>query len=261
MSVIDGKKIAEDILSELKKLPIPTGRLAAVLSGENQPSLSFLRQKEKVARDLGIQFELRQLSDSLSQKELEYIVRKISKDESVYGVIVQLPLPDKYDKRAVLNSIDAQKDIDALCDMNDDMFPPSVLSLKYILEDIGFIITGKKVVVVGNGFLIGQPIARWLKGGNVEFVILEKDNFDITALKEADLVISGTGQTGLIRGEYLKNGVVIIDYGYGIRNGKVSGDVDFESVKKLASFVTPTPGGTGPIVVASLFVNFYGKRR
>lgn len=256
--IIDGKQIAENMLSELKKLPTPTKKFVGVLSGEDTASLSFLRQKEKVARELGIHFELRQFAESLSQEELENSVREISDDESVGGIIVQLPLPAKYDRDGVLSAIDMGKDVDALRDGNT-LLTPAVLSLKYILENIGFEIVGKEAVVVGHGFLIGRPIAQWLTNNGASVVVVEKDFFDIDALKSADLVISGTGQSNLINGEHLKQGVVVVDYGYGVVDGKVCGDVEIESVSKIASHVTPTPGGTGPIVVAGLFVNFYKK--
>ncbi len=260
MVIIDGKKIAQGILSDLKKLPVPIGKLVAILVGENSASRSFLRQKERVAQELGVSFELRVLSDSLKQEELEHIVSEISHDTSVHGVIVQLPLPQKYNAHEVINQIALRKDIDALREGNEEMLPPAVLSLAYILKEINLDLTQRKVVVVGHGFLIGQPITTWLKNKNCDVVVLDKDNFTPSALKEADLIVSGTGQVGLIRGEYLKEGVVVVDYGYGVCDGKVSGDVDVVSMEKIAGFVTPTPGGTGPLVVISLFVNFYGKQ-
>lgn len=256
--IIDGKKIAQNILSELKKLPIPKGKLVAVLAGDDPASLSFLRQKEKVARELGVHFELRQFPESLNQEELEYEVQKIFEDENVGGVIVQLPLPKKYDRTGVLKVIDMKKDVDALREGNT-MLPPAALSLKYILEAIGFDPAGKKAVVVGHGFLIGSPIAAWLAEKNATVTIVEKGDFNVRAIKEADLVISGTGQSNLICGEHLKHGVVVIDYGYGVVDGKVCGDAHLASVSDVASYVTPTPGGTGPVVVAALFVNFYGR--
>ncbi|OIO30516.1 hypothetical protein AUJ77_02995 [Candidatus Nomurabacteria bacterium CG1_02_43_90] len=260
MLIIDGKKITEGILSDLKKLPVPSGKLVVVLVGENPASRSFLRQKERVARDLGVSFELRSLPDSLSQEELERVVLLTSQDASVRGVIVQLPLPQKYNAREVIKHIDMQKDIDALREGNEGMLPPAVLSLAYILKEINFDLTHKQVVVVGHGFLIGQPIALWLKNKKCDVVVLDKDNFTPSVLKEADLIISGTGKVGLIRGEYLKEGVVVVDYGYGMQEGKVSGDVDIDSVQNTGGFATPTPGGTGPLVVVSLLVNFYGKQ-
>lgn len=256
--IINGKKIAENILNDLKKLPVPTGKLVAVLSGDDSASLSFLRQKEKVARELGVPFEMRQFADALSQEELEYEVHKISEDDSVGGIIVQLPLPKKYDRTTIVNAIAMEKDVDALREGNT-LLPPAALSLKYILENIGFDPAGKKAVVVGHGFLIGRPIAKWLTDKKAIVTIVEKEDFNLDALREAGLVVSGTGQSNLIKGEHLKQGVVVIDYGYGVVDGKVCGDVEFESVSRVASFVTPTPGGTGPVVVAALFVNFYGR--
>ncbi|MBI5400603.1 MAG: bifunctional 5,10-methylenetetrahydrofolate dehydrogenase/5,10-methenyltetrahydrofolate cyclohydrolase [Candidatus Yonathbacteria bacterium] len=255
--IIDGEKIAEGILNELKKLPVPTKKLVAVLSGNDSASISFLRQKEKVARELGVDFELKQFPESLSQGEFEEAVRKISEDDSVGGIIVQLPLPTKYNRVPVLDAIDFKKDTDALRGGNKITRAPAALSLKYILEDIGFDPANKKAVVVGYGFLIGQPITNWLTSKNAQVVIIEKDYFDKDAFKGADLVVSGTGQSNLIKGEHLKHGVVVVDYGYGVVDGKVCGDTEIESVSKVASFVTPTPGGTGPVVVVALFVNFY----
>lgn len=257
MAITNGGKIAENILSNLKKLPVPTGKLVAVLSGDDSASLSFLRQKEKVARELGVEFELRRFPESLSQEELEGAVRKISEDGSVEGIIVQLPLPKKYDRTTIVKAIAMEKDVDALREGNT-LLPPAALSLKYILEDIGFDPTREKAVVVGHGFLIGRPIAKWLTDKKAIVTIIEKDDFNLGALMEAGLVVSGTGQSNLIKGGHIKQGVVVVDYGYGVVDGKVCGDIEFESVSSVASFVTPTPGGTGPVVVAALFVNFYG---
>lgn len=255
--IIDGNKISESILSELRQTKPPKKELAAILVGEDEASLSFLRQKKKTATSLGVKFVLYHLSQDLSQEELEKEVKKISKRRSVGGVIVQLPLPKKHNRIPVLNAIGIEKDVDVLNGETTSVLAPATGALKRILEEVGFDLPGKRAVVVGPGLLIGQPIATWLMTRVIKLSVLGKAKLDTEVLKEADLIVSGTGQAHLIKGEYIKKGAVVIDYGYGSVNGKLAGDIEIDSVDKVASYVTPTPGGTGPVVVAMLLWNFF----
>ena len=255
--IIDGNDIAEHILSELRRRPTPRKELSAILIGGNPASVSFLRQKEKTARSLGVRFRLYRFPASLPQKKLEAAVRAISKNRAVGGVIVQLPIPKKFNRVPILNAIGIEKDIDVLNGETTSVLAPASGALRRIFEEIGFNPRGKRAVVLGPGLLVGRPIASWLMDKVVKLTILGKTKLDVKTLREADLVVSGTGVPRLISGAHLKRGAVAIDYGYGRIKGVVSGDFDFESVKRAARHITPTPGGTGPIVVAELFRNFY----
>ncbi len=255
--MIDGSAIAAKIIAELKTKKVPKKALAAILVGEDKASLSFLKQKEKVAKELGVTFTLHILPDSLSQHQLEQNVRAISNDKTVGAVIVQLPLPKKYDRVPVLNAIGIEKDVDVLNGETTRVLPPAVGALKHILDELQFDITGKKATVVGPGMLIGRPIAAWLMPQVVKLTVLGKAKLDVEAIKEADLVITGAGAPHLINDTHVKPNAVVIDFGYGEHEGKTTGDVDVKSVAMKTSHVTPTPGGTGPIVVAQLFENFF----
>lgn len=256
--MIDGKAIAEKMIAELKVLPVPKKKLAAILVGDNKHSRSFLKQKGATAKELGINFELYELPETLSQREVEEAVRKISKDPTVGGVIVQIPLPVHYKRTPVLEAIDLAKDVDDLSGGKQPILPPAPGSLKRILEEIHFDLKGKRAVVVGPGFLIGKPIATWLMGKVANLTVIDMGGFDEEALKAADLIVTAAGVPGLIKGEHIKKDAVLIDYSYGTdANGEISGDVEVSSCIKKTEMITKTPGGTGPIVVAQLFVNFY----
>lgn len=256
--LIDCKKIAMEIFEELKKLPLPKKSLTAILVGEDPASLSFLKQKEKAAAALGIKFQLLKFSATISQDDLQKEIKKIAEDNTVGGLIIQLPLPLNLDRNQILSFIPSDKDVDALNSFTSLTLSPTVKTLQIILARIGFDFTNKQVVIFGRGFLVGQPIANWLKDKVKTLTVLASDA-DFKTIQEslatADLIVSGVGKPGLINPDGLKNNTVIIDFGYARdENGKIKGD--FDAKNSLLSY-TPTPGGTGPILVAALFQNFY----
>lgn len=306
---IDGKQIAERMIAELKMSFTPTQYLAAVWVGENAASESFLKQKEKTARELGVEFQLVRFPETITTASLSAEVGVIGKDKKCGGIILQLPLPLAIDRDAVIRGIPLRKDVDSLSGKNE-VLPPVVGVVGKILvneiaqplfpnrvlpkifravtssreEAVGgeassvsegvasrgsraasaagdeerSVLLGLKelhVGVIGRGFLTGAPIAKWLKGKAKALSLVDKGD-DFEPLKHADLVISGTGVTGLIRPEMLKPGAICIDFGYGMKDGHVLGDFD-PSCDRICSVFTPTPGGTGPILVAQLFTNFY----
>ncbi len=259
MIKVDGKKIAKKIINELKKKPAPKKILAAILVGNDKASLAFLGRKEKIAQELGIEFYLHQLDESISQKELEDYVRRISDDNRVGGIIVQLPLPEKFDREKVLAVLDLKKDVDALS-LDSPVEAPVIGVVKVILEDLGINIINKKIVVVGKGLLIGRPVINWLSQeniqhptSNIQIKIADSKTKDLKSfLADSDLVITGVGKANLIDPSWLKNGAGIIDFGF---------PPDIETIKPETlnhlAFYTPTPGGTGPVLVAILFSNFF----
>ncbi|MDP3880861.1 MAG: bifunctional 5,10-methylenetetrahydrofolate dehydrogenase/5,10-methenyltetrahydrofolate cyclohydrolase [bacterium] len=255
--MIDCEAIEKSIISSLKKRKAPQKTLAAVLVGSDSASLSFLKQKKAVAEELGVRFELIKLSAALSQGALEDKVRKISRRNNVGGVIVQLPLPKKFDRVPVLNAIGISKDIDVLNGENSKVLAPAAGALERILKKIKFKAEGKKLVVVGSGILIGEPAVKWLMKRAKKLTVFNKGGIDRKTLKQADLIVSGTGVAGLIGGKDIKRGAVVVDFGYGKKNGVLMGDIDFKSASKKTDKITPVPGGTGPIVVAILLQNFF----
>jgi methylenetetrahydrofolate dehydrogenase (NADP+)/methenyltetrahydrofolate cyclohydrolase len=256
--IIDGSEIAQKILKELQKLPVPQKEFAAVLVGDDQASLSFLKQKEKTAESLGVKFKLYRFEDSLAESELIERIAKISSNDQVGAIIIQLPLPPKFNRVAVLNAIGIEKDVDVLNGETSKVLAPAAGALKRILETIKFDIADKQVVVVGSGILIGRPIVDWLMSQVKHLTVVNRGGYDPQLIRTADVVVAGAGVPRLIRGEHIKHGAVIVDFGYGRDEAdELAGDVDFKSVQRVAGYVTPTPGGTGPVVVAQLFWNFY----
>lgn len=258
MIVIDGKKIAAEILEPLKYQPKPEKKLVAVLVGDDSSSISFLKQKEKMAKELGIEFKLYTFTGDVDQEDLEEKIEEIGKDERVGGIIIQLPLPPRFNRERIIARINPKKDIDAITpNVLVESLPVAVL--KAILSSVGYDINDKVVAVVGRGILIGKPVAEWIKGKCREVLVFSSAS-NLADLKIADLVITGVGKAGLIKPEMLKSGVGVIDFGFDTKDGKISGDLDIKSLvtsHSSLSFYTPTPGGTGPILVAELFRNFY----
>lgn len=253
--LIDGKKIARKVIESLKKFPNPNKKLAAVLVGENPASISFLKQKEKISKELGIEFRLYKFPVEIEEKDLIEEIKKLNRDEAVGGILIQLPLPAKFNRETIIATLDPKKDIDALLP-GSSVLPLAVEVVKDILEELHYPPENKIVGVVGRGFLVGKPIAEWLSGKCREVIIFHTKT-DLSRIKDCDLVICGAGKAGLIKPEMLKSGAGVIDFGFSAVNGKISGDFDSSNLSSSLSFYTPTPGGTGPILVAELFKNFY----
>lgn len=263
---IDGHAVAAEIIGELKKLPKPERIFAAILVGDDSRSLSFLKQKEKVAKELGVDFRLYQLEALLGNDGLRREIRNLVGKKSVGGAIIQLPLPEGLNASYVLNAIPREKDVDVLGERalgafyknRNPVLPPAVATVKTIFEKVNFDLSKSEVAVVGLGTLVGKPVSLWLIGKCRELHLLGK-NSDLAILSTADIVISGVGKAGIINSDILKEGAGVIDFGYYyFPSGQVSGDFEIPSASsRQVSFYTPTPGGTGPILVAELFRNFY----
>lgn len=267
MLKISGNEIAQKIIDELKSQPKPEKFLAAILVGENPASVNFLKQKEKVAKELGVDFRIYLFPEGIKNDDLRKEVLKIALLKKVGGLIVQLPLPEHLNKHYILNVIPREKDVDVIGERalgafyagRNQILPPAVEVVQEIIENCKLKIENLRVAVVGLGFLIGKPIATWLMGKCPEVYLLRRGS-DFEILKQTDLVISGVGKAGLIKSEMLKKGAGIIDFGYAVdENKKIKGDFDASLLNTTNSllFYTPTPAGTGPILVAKLFENFY----
>lgn len=268
MAAIDGKKIAEKIIDGLKIRPKIKKYFAAFLVGDDLASFGFLKLKEKTAKELGIDFRIYKFPNNIKNDELRKKIRIISGRRNCGGAIVQLPLPEHLNRHYVLNVISPEKDVDvtgeralgAFYTGRSAVLPPAVAVLEEILKAENFALEGKKIAVVGLGFLVGKPASVWLEGKCYEIYLLDKGS-DLTILKQADLVISGVGQAGIIRAETLKKGAAVVDFGYSAgEDGKIKGDLDLSGAESL-SFYTLTPGGTGPVLVAKIFQNFFDLNR
>ena len=264
--IIDGKKIADEIIARLKKLPRPDTFFGAMVVGDDAASLHFLKQKERVAKELGIEFQLYQLSEAITTDKLRQEIGRLAQPKHCGGFIVQLPLPEKINRHYILNAIPKEKDADCLSEAalgafyteRSDIAPPSVAAVEEILKLEHRNLRDLKVVMVGAGFLIGKPIGFWLQNKVSELVVLDATVKNLHAkLSDADIVISGTGQANLFSAKHLPEGAVVIDFGFNHVNGKITGDFDPTGAEEKNIHYTKTPGGTGPVLVAKLFENFY----
>jgi len=270
MQKISGAEIAQKIVNSLESWPKPKKILAAILVGENPASISFLKQKEKIANELDVDFRIYNFPETIKNDKLRQEVGRIASQKPVAGVIVQLPLPKNINPHYVLNAIPREKDVDVLGERalgafyagRNPVLPPAVGVVEKILTTYDLRLTTSKVAVVGLGFLVGKPIANWLMGKCPEIYLLDQGS-DFSILNNADLVITGVGKPGLIKPEMLKERTGVIDFGYSLdENGKIRGDFDSSKIGNWKLEIgnlwyTPTPDGTGPVLVAKIFENFY----
>lgn len=266
MHIIDGKQIAGEIVTGLKNRPKPDKFFAAILVGDDPASINFLKQKEKVAFELGVDFRLYTLPAATTTDELRREIARLAGPKQCGGCIVQLPLPEGVSKHYVLNAIPKEKDLDILSEPalgsfytgRNAIVPPSVAVVEEILKREHCPLRELKVVVVGAGFLVGKPIGFWLQNRVAELTVLDSKVKDIKAhLRDADVVISGVGKAHLFSARDLKDNAVVMDFGWDRFEGKISGDFDPTGVEEKNISYTPTPGGTGPVLVAKLLENFY----
>ena len=268
MIIIDGKKIQEKILTSVKKQVEQLGFqpvFTDVLVGKDPASIQYMRMKERMAEKVGIHFHNASFPANISTEELIEEIKKLNYLPNMCGIIVQLPLPETIDKRLILDSIDPELDVDTLglvasTEFNNskrDVGFPAALACMYILDSLQMMdLVNKNIVVLGQGELVGKPMATLLQLRRLHPSIVDSETKDRRKiLKEADIIISGIGRGKFITGDMLKKGVILIDAGTSESNGGIVGDVDLESVKDVASFVSPVPGGVGPVTVAMLLNN------
>jgi len=264
--IIDGKKIAEEIAARLKALPQPGKFFGAAVVGDDPASLNFLKQKERVAKELGIEFRLYQLSADSTTDALRAEIGRLAQPQNCGGFIVQLPLPEKINRHYVLNAIPKGKDTDCLGEAalgafyteRSSVMPPSVAAVEEILKLERRSLRDLKAVMVGAGLLIGKPVGFWLQNKVAELVVLDATVKNLHAkLGDADIVVSGAGQAHLFGPEHLREGALVIDFGFNQSGGKIVGDFNPAGAEEKNIHYTKTPGGTGPILVAELFENFY----
>jgi len=265
--IIDGKQLAQEIIEELKKerKEIPKKiRLGIVLVSSNPASLSFIKQKEKVAKELEVETRIYQFDESIKTKELRKKVSEICRVTYNRGVVVQLPLPKTINTQSILNAILPLKDPDCLSEKNLAKFytnrlnilPPVVGAIKFLLTLYQIPIEGKNVLIIGRGQLVGKPAALWFINQRATVMVANSKTPNLNELtKMAEIIVSSAGVPNLIKGENVKEGVVIFDAAVVSEDGQLKGDADIDSLKDKASFLTPVPGGLGPLTVAFLFKN------
>lgn len=255
--IIDGRAIARELEQDLKKslLGVPQKNVAFVMFLDTPATRQFVAMKSRVAERLGINVETIECFDCTTTQEAIIRIGEISR-KSYDGVVVQLPLPTDFVVEEVVNAVPADLDIDGL--RRDSKFlAPVAMAVWKIFNFYQIDLGGKEIVVVGNGRLVGEPVVRMLTGKNLSVKLVEKETDDKTMrtlIKNADVIVSGVGVPGLIGPDMVKDGVVLVDAGTSEQAGKLIGDVDPACAGK-ASFMTPVPGGVGPVTVACLFAN------
>ena len=265
--IIDGKKIASQILVELKKKITEKNiklNLAIILVSDNVGLKKFVNLKAKAAQEIGVGCFVCEFPENISTAELVGKVKKIVVDEANNGVIIELSLPKHVDTQTVLNEVSPKKDVDVLSQEAQNIFfggqfdvlPPAVEAVKTVLEFHQIKPQDKKVAVFGQGLLVGQPVSFWLekvgaKVSRIDEFTTHPENYS----READLVISGVGKPEFIASDMIKDGATVIDFGYENKDGTIKGDFDFNSVSQKAGLITPVPGGIGPVVVVSVLKN------
>lgn len=272
--IIDGKKIAAEILEKLKALPRPGAFFGAALIGEDPASVGFLKQKARVAEELGIEFRLYRLQEDITTDKLREEIGRLARVKNCGGFIVQLPIPKHINKHYTLNAIPKEKDVDVLCESSlgafytgrSDIVPPSVGAVGEILKHNKKNLRECSVVLMGTGFLTGKPVGFWLQEQVAELTIIDEHSKNLRGkLADADIVISGAGVPQLFNLGDLGDGALVIDFGWNKLDGKTVGDfdaiADSHQAQKKKILYTPTPGGTGPVLVAKLFENFYTLNR
>ena len=267
------KRIKEQLAQEVQTLVQqgkPRPKLVVILVGEHPASISYVTRKEKDAKEIGFLSEIRRLSDDSTEEALLAEVERCNQDPSIHGILVQLPLPNHINKTKVLEAIDVDKDVDGFHPINIGRFhtdqesfisctPKGIMSL---LASTKLSLEGKNAVVLGRSNIVGKPVAMLLMQANATVTIVHRHTVNTKELcQQADIIIAAVGQAQMVKADWVKPGAIIIDVGVnrvGIHeNGKAKlvGDVDYEAVKEVAGYITPVPGGVGPMTIASLLEN------
>ncbi len=266
--IIDGKaisaKVREEIRLEVEKMEKKPG-LAVIIVGEDPASKVYVRNKAKGCEEVGFYSEVHALPENTTEAELLALINKLNESDKINGILVQLPLPKHLDEKAVINAIRPDKDVDAFHPVNTgkimigdyDFLPCTPAGVMRLLSESGIEVSGKKCVVVGRSNIVGKPQAMLLLQQNGTVTICHSRTKDLKAeCLNADILVVAIGKAKFITGEYIKSGATVIDVGMDRdENGKLCGDVDFESAEKVAGAITPVPGGVGPMTIAMLLTN------
>ena len=269
--IIDGKKIAAELREELKKKIVELKSnynsipgLTVILVGEDPPSKIYVKNKEKFAKEVGMNSEVIRYEEKVEEKVLLNKIRELNNDKKVSGILVQLPLPKHIDKRKVIETILPSKDVDGFHPVNvgnlssgyDSSIPCTPLGCYLLLKKVEKNLSGKHAVMIGRSNLNGKPMTQLLLKENCTVTITHSKTRDLKAeCNRADIIIAAVGMPKLVKGDWIKKGAIVIDVGINKTDSGLVGDVDFDEVFKVAKAVTPVPGGVGPMTIACLLNN------
>ncbi|ECC1498147.1 bifunctional methylenetetrahydrofolate dehydrogenase/methenyltetrahydrofolate cyclohydrolase FolD [Listeria monocytogenes] len=269
--IIDGKKLAKEIqekvtreVAELVKEGKKPG-LAVVLVGDNQASRTYVRNKQKRTEEAGMKSVLIELPENVTEEKLLSVVEELNEDKTIHGILVQLPLPEHISEEKVIDTISYDKDVDGFHPMNvgnlfigkDSFVPCTPAGIIELIKSTGTQIEGKRAVVIGRSNIVGKPVAQLLLNENATVTIAHSRTKDLSQVaKEADILVVATGLAKFVKKDYIKPGAIVIDVGMDRdENNKLCGDVDFDDVVEKAGFITPVPGGVGPMTITMLLAN------
>ena len=271
MKILDGKavslKVKESVKvrsEELKKFGVePT--LAVILVGEDKASQTYVRAKEKACNEYGIKSVAHRLSENTTQNELLALINVLNLDDSIHGILVQLPLPKHIDTNTVLATIDPAKDVDGFHAVNvgklvsglDGFVPCTPLGVMEILKEYDIEVAGLNAVVIGRSNIVGKPMANLLLNASATVTITHSKTKNLKEIcKNADLIVAAIGKPFFLKADMVKDGAVVVDVGINrLDDGRLVGDVDFDEVAPKCSYITPVPGGVGPMTIAMLLNN------
>ena len=271
MKILDGKavslKVKESVkvrADELKKFGVePT--LAVVLVGEDKASQTYVRAKEKACNEYGIKSVAHRLSENTTRNELLALINVLNLDDSIHGILVQLPLPKHIDTNVVLAAIDPRKDVDGFHAVNvgklvsglEGFVPCTPLGVMEILKEYGIDVAGLNAVVIGRSNIVGKPMANLLLNASATVTVTHSKTKNLKEIcKNADLIVAAIGKPFFLKADMVKDGAVVVDVGINrLDDGRLVGDVDFDEVAPKCSYITPVPGGVGPMTIAMLLNN------
>ncbi|MCT6528078.1 bifunctional methylenetetrahydrofolate dehydrogenase/methenyltetrahydrofolate cyclohydrolase FolD [Staphylococcus aureus] len=269
--ILDGKQIAKDYRQGLQdqvealKEKGFTPKLSVILVGNDGASQSYVRLKKKAAEKIGMISEIVHLEETATEEEVLNELNRLNNDDSVSGILVQVPLPKQVSEQKILEAINPEKDVDGFHPINigklyideQTFVPCTPLGIMEILKHADIDLEGKNAVVIGRSHIVGQPVSKLLLQKNASVTILHSRSKDMASyLKDADVIVSAVGKPGLVTKDVVKEGAVIIDVGNTPdENGKLKGDVDYDAVKEIAGAITPVPGGVGPLTITMVLNN------
>ena len=269
--IIDGKALAKKIrenlkieCEELKQKDIKS-KLAVIMVGDDSASKLYVKNKNKACEDVGIEYEEYLLGLETTQKELIYLIEKLNKDKSVNAILLQSPIPSNLNINEAFTTISPEKDVDGFNTLNvgklvlnqDTFVPCTPYGIMKIFEEYNIDLSGKNVVILGRSNIVGKPLIHCCLNKNATVITCHSKTQNIKEITiKADILISAIGKANFVTADMVKENAVVIDVGINrLENGKITGDVDFDNVKEKASYITPVPGGVGPMTIAMLMNN------